>query len=107
MALLFGSALSIAAGALWVYLLIRSATEPITGVEFSRLLFPFVVAYSTSVVLSLACLSLAFIWGPLPTNVTTRRLGILLSWANALNAFPIGLLTAITLHRRVWKPRPN
>jgi hypothetical protein len=66
-------------------------------------LLPIFIGYIISVISSACCMFLAYNSTGEQIANKMRRVGITLTWINALNAFPVGLIAAFVIQNRVWK----
>lgn len=82
-----------------------SAVNNIQGkIEINQLaaaFIPAITGYAISLTMSVGCIILSFNIDPTRFSRGLKYPAIVLSWLNAVNSFPIGLLVAYLLQKRI------
>ncbi|MDD5201240.1 MAG: hypothetical protein PHC88_15725 [Terrimicrobiaceae bacterium] len=83
--------------------LFESVSGTVLVKDVGNALFPILIGYVIGVISSTCCIFLAYNVSGEKIADRARRVGITLTWINALNAFPMGLIAAFVMQNRVWK----
>ena len=96
------SLISCFAGLLITASIVNGIASEIEIGKMADALVPTITGYAISFVMSVGCVFLSFNIEPTRFSRGLKYPAIVLSWLNAVNAFPVGLLAAYLLQKRIW-----